>query len=347
MSSTPHQRRRRNLVIGIVASLGALWWSLSGVEWSAVGGALRGARLWLFIPLILVFWFHYLVRSYRWRYLLPPPHRAPLTDLFDGLIIGGVATYLLPLRAGEFIRPYIVSRRGSYPYPIALASVVIERFFDLAAVLLSFGVVVSHIAGLPSWVNRGAQGLGFLAAMLLLGIVIGAWCRQFVVATVRTLTPFFPDTVQNRLITFIDDILLAAVSLRRVPVVARVLGATVLVWGSTFFSFYLFILMIPSLPASFTISIAVTVVIALAVAAPSAPGFVGIYQAGSVGALSLYGVSSEEAVAFALISHAAQYLLVLAFGAFSIRRQGVRWSDLREQVRDEESPLDVVDAIGR
>jgi len=345
MPSTHNQRRRRNLIIGVVASIGALWWSLSGLDWSAVGVALRAARLWLFVPLVVVFWLHYVVRSYRWRYLLPPPHRAPIGDLFDGLIIGGAATYLLPLRAGEFIRPYIVSRRGSYTYPVALASVVIERFFDLAAVLLSFGLVVSHIEALPPWVNRGAQGLGVLAALLLGGIIVGAWFRPFIVASVRVLTPFLKTNLQNRLIHFVDDLLYAAVSLRDIPVLVRVLAATVLVWGSTFLSYYLFILMIPALPASFTISIAVTVVIALAVAAPSAPGFVGIYQAGSVAALSLYGVSAEDAVAFAIISHATQYLLVLTFGALSIQRQGVRWGDLRERVRNEESPLDAVDSI--
>ena len=347
MPSTHQQRRNRHLIIGIVASLVALWWSLAGVEWGSVGVALGGARLWLFIPIVVLFWLHYLVRSYRWRYLLPPPHRAPIGDLFDGLVIGGVATYLLPLRAGEFIRPYIVSRRGSYPYPVALASVVIERFFDLAAVLLSFGIVVSNIAALPSWVNRGAQGLGVLAGFLLAGIIVGAWFRSFVVASVRALTPFLKTTLQNRLIHFVDDLLYAAVSLRDIPVLLRVLGATVLVWGSTFFSFYLFICMIPALPVSLTISIAVTIVIALSVAAPSAPGFVGIYQAGSVAALSLYGVSAEDAVAFAIISHAAQYIMVLTFGAFSIQRQGVRWGELRDQVRNEESPLDVVDSISK
>lgn len=342
MGMSSRQRRMMHITIGVVASVVALAWSLAGVEWRAVGEALHSVRIWPFALAGVVFWAHYVVRGYRWRYLLPPPHQAPINDLFDGLVIGNGCTYLLPLRAGEFVRPYIVSRRGTYPYPVVLASVVIERFFDLSAVLLCFGGVVSQLPGLPVWVFQGARALTVLACLLLLFIVVGVFWRTLVVAVVRKLTGFLGHRLSSRLGTFADDILRAGSSLRDPATLLKVLAATLLVWGTTFLGYYLFIVMIPSLPVSPIIAIAVTVIVALAVAAPSAPGFLGIYQAGCVGALSLFDVPAEDAVAFALVSHAVQYVMVLLFGVYSLRRQGVRWGELRERVQDEESPLEIV-----
>lgn len=345
MKRSSRQRRIMHIVIGAAASLTALAWSLAGVEWRAVGEALHSVRLWPVALAGMTFWAHYVVRGYRWRYLLPPPHQAPINDLFDGLVIGNVCTYLLPLRAGEFVRPYIISRRGTYPYPVALASVVIERFFDLSAVLICFGAIVSHLPGLPVWVFQGARALSVLAVFLLSFIVVGVFWRTPVVAMVRTVTRFLGRRFSERLTTFADDILRAGSSLRTPRTLVKVLGATVLVWATTFLGYYFFIVMIPALPVSPTIAVAVTVIVALAVAAPSAPGFLGIYQAGCVGGLSLFGVPAEDAVAFALVSHAVQYVMVLLFGAYSLRRQGVRWSELRKRVQDEESPLEIVTAL--
>lgn len=345
MTTVSQQRRIMHMTIGVVASVSALAWSLVGVEWRAVGEALQTVRLWPLVLALVVFWAHCVVRGYRWRYLLPPPHEAPLSDLFDGLVIGNVCTYLLPLRAGEFVRPYIVSRRGTYPYPIALASVVIERFFDLSAVLICFGFVVSQFSGLPLWVFQGARALTVLAVFLLLFIVVGVFWRTSVVAVVRWFSSFFGQRLSERLGFFADDVLRSGSSLRNPATLAKVLGATVLVWVTTFLSYYVFILMIPSLPLSPVIAVAVTVIVALAVAAPSAPGFLGIYQAGCVGALNLFGVPTEDAVAFALVSHAVQYVIVLLFGAASLQRQGVRWGELRKRVQHEESPLEVVSVL--
>jgi uncharacterized membrane protein YbhN (UPF0104 family) len=101
-------------------------------------------------------------------------------------------------------------------------------------------------------------------------------------------------------------------------------------------------MMFPNISTTVVMPVAVSVIIALAVAAPSAPGFIGIYQVGCIGALRLYEVSNDQAVAFALVSHLVQYLTVLLFGLVCLRRQGIRWRELRERVEDNESPLDLL-----
>jgi uncharacterized membrane protein YbhN (UPF0104 family) len=152
----------------------------------------------------------------------------------------------------------------------------------------------------------------------------------------------FGERWRERLFKIVDELLCAAASLRNLDALAKVLAATVFVWGSTFLSYYLFIAMVPTVAPSVTMAVAMTVIVALAVAAPSAPGFLGVYQAGCVGALDLFGVPPENAIVIALVSHALQYLMVLGFGLFSLRRQGVGWGELRQRVSKEESPIDVV-----
>ena len=71
------------------------------------------------------------------------------------------------------------------------------------------------------------------------------------------------------------------------------------------------------------------VMTALAVAAPSAPGFIGVYQAGCVAALALFGISKEIGIAFSLVTHAYQFVIIVGLGVISLARNGLGLGDLQ------------------
>src|SRR6266508_4395301 len=78
------------------------------------------------------------LRAWRWYYLFPPG--AQPSHLFNALMIGYMGNNLLPLRAGEIVRVYVVSRRGQR-FWTALATIVVERALDGLAV----GLVVAAL----------------------------------------------------------------------------------------------------------------------------------------------------------------------------------------------------------
>jgi uncharacterized membrane protein YbhN (UPF0104 family) len=62
---------------------------------------------------------------------------------------------------------------------------------------------------------------------------------------------------------------------------------------------------------------AVMVIICLFIALPSVPGFWGVWEAGGVFAMSLFGISPNAAAGFTLANHAVQMFPVIIVGFIS------------------------------
>src|SRR5205085_9803077 len=104
----------------------------------------------------------YLLRAWRWGNLLAPLARVPLRDLFPATVVGFMTALLVP-RAGEVVRPYLVSRRHPIRTSAGFASIILERLVDLMTVLVLFGL---YLYALPT---PSAQTRGPLLGLLKLG----------------------------------------------------------------------------------------------------------------------------------------------------------------------------------
>jgi len=70
-------------------------------------------------------------------------------------------------------------------------------------------------------------------------------------------------------------------------------------------------------------------VVAGAVSAPSAPGFIGTFQAGCVVALSFFGVGRAEAIPYSLVVWSAQWLTQIVLGGVFLMRENVTFRDIQ------------------
>lgn len=313
--------------LGMLVSLGALGIVAVSVEWSKVGDALLTMHYALLIPAVFLIALQMYLRGLRWRYLLPRDEQVTTRTLVDAIMVGNLASSILPLRAGEFVRPLLLSLQSSYSFPVGFVSVVIERFFDLSAVLISFGIVALMVNDIPAWVVQGASALSVLAAGLLVFIVAGALLPH----QIRRLTFFFLSFLPRKLAAPLEkfslNLLEGAAVLRNVPDLFKVIVYSLAIWLVTFSTYYVFFWLF-DIPPSFMQAVVVTVFIALAVAAPSAPGFIGVYQIGCIAAFTLFAVPIEVATAYALISHLIQYLTTILYGGYALSRTEWSLSDL-------------------
>lgn len=303
------------------------------IDWKEVGGQLADSHYLLFFPISLVVIAHYLIRALRWRYLLPSAEKVPLRELFDGIMVGNFANYILPLRAGEFIRPFILSHGSSHSFSTALVSVVIERFFDLATVLLSFAVMVFFIPEVPPIVHQGASALTVVALALLAFMLVGTLMPKTAERWIDFGIDFLPSKFQAGIKKFCHDFIEGAAVLGEKGRIFKVLGLTAAVWFSSYLIMYLylFVYAAPPNPDAHSIWLALTlgVVVALAVAAPSAPGFIGVYQAGCIASFALFGISKEAGAAFAILTHLYQYIFFGLYGVYYLVHGNVSLADLR------------------
>jgi uncharacterized protein (TIRG00374 family) len=318
-------------ILGTSVTVGIVGWLVVSLEWGKVLEALKEASLYpLLISLPLMF-LHLWLRAYRWRFLLPEVTPRPsLRTLFDSFMAGNFATYILPLRAGEFLRPYLLSRKSALPFPTAFASIVIERFFDLICVLISFACLLALLPDLDPVLYKGAVVLGGIAAVILVGMLAGIFMPHLLQRLISWSTGFLPDGMAQAIERFATELLHGLTVLRHGGNLLRVLALSAVVWLSCYLLFWSFLFSF-AVPSTFLVGTTVAVVLALAVALPSAPGFLGVYQGGCILAFRPFGVSEEVAVAYGILTHLIHYLVTVGYGLWLLHHYNMRMSDLRTQ----------------
>lgn len=319
-------------LIGVLVSTGVIVWMYLTIDWTMVGVQLARSDYRMLIPITAVLVAHFVLRAMRWRWLLPGNERISLRDLFDSIMVGTFANFILPLRAGEFIRPLLLSQRSKHSFSTGLVSVVIERFFDLCMVLLSFAVMAFVLPDVPELIQQGASALTLLAVILLAFMLIGILGPKTAEGIVDFFIDYLPEKSRTPLKKFSHDFIEGGAVLATEGRIGKVLLYTLIIWATNYLILYLF-LFVYDAPAhpyaqSMGLAIAVGVVLALAVAAPSAPGFIGVYQAGCIIGFALFGIKKEPATAFAIITHVYQYIFFCAYGIYFLMTRDLTLGDL-------------------
>lgn len=322
--------------LGFAVSLVLIVWLVFAVSWREVYTHFLQINYWVTIPGLITLMLHFYLRAYRWRFLLPRTEKpAGIRTLFDAVMMGNFATYVLPLRAGEFIRPMLLSQNSEYSFAAGFASVVVERFFDLAVVLLTFAYVITQVEGLPDWAKSGALVLGSLSLGILAFIIAGALLPEFLLKWTGKILSFLPERIKSVLMRFIGDILESAKVVSNLRNFLRIVVLSAAVWLANYASLYIFMFIFPG-DYSFLMALTLAVVVALAVAAPSAPGFLGVYQTACIAGYQIFGLSKEMAVTFSIVTHLLNYILFGIFALHYLLTKKTRLSDLMQRSRTAE-----------
>ncbi len=326
----------KSLLFGVGVSILLIFFIFRDLDTSALAEVMSRIPPLYLVPLFLVCLSSVWVRSKRWGYLLPNERKIPMSLLFDATSIGILASWILPLRAGEFIRPWVLSKGDKEPgdrisFCRSLASVVVERIFDVIFLLLLVSICVSQIESVPNLIVKGCWALGVVSlalfVVILLAFLRGDWLLEFS-AKILSLCLSSKPTWQEGLTGFVREFI---EGLRDIDSLSELLAAIALsavLWGHYVLVYYLGILCFES-SASVMMAITTTVMVGLAIAAPSGPGFVGTFQAGCVLALSgIYGLPKELSVGYSVFIHATQVICGIAIGLYSMRRQNLTFSGL-------------------
>jgi uncharacterized protein (TIRG00374 family) len=319
--------RRFHIAVSFGLSAVILFWLAISVDWNEVLLAMAGISYIYLLPTFFVITVHFLIRAYRWKFLLPTEDSSTLIERFDAIMLGAFVSYILPLRAGEFVRPYWISKDSSTHFSSAMLSVVVERVFDLAAVLITFAILAGSLEGVPAWINQGATLLGVMALVLSLALLVLVFSQRLLLKAENLFERFLPDVLLPIAKGLVRGIKEGGAVLKNRKAMLWTAVLTVPVWLSSYYRYDLFFDLM-NMPAGFKFATVVGVFIALAVAAPSAPGFIGVYQAGCVAAFTLFGVKLEQATAYALITHLFQYIFIIVYGALLMFKSGLKFNQL-------------------
>lgn len=130
---------------GVVISAVLIGLFLRATHPRDIASALADASYWWLIPATFVLFGALSLRCYRWAFLMRPIAPISASRLFPYAIIGYMANNLLPARAGEIVRAWVVGEREQVSKVGALGSIAVERLFDGCVLVLMFLVAGAFV----------------------------------------------------------------------------------------------------------------------------------------------------------------------------------------------------------
>ncbi|MEP7352809.1 MAG: lysylphosphatidylglycerol synthase transmembrane domain-containing protein [Acidobacteriota bacterium] len=312
----------RNLVLVVVnlLSLACLVWTLRDAELGQILGDLSYVNWWWIALGSGAQLSAYFIQSLRWRMILAPVAKLGFLQGVRAILTGLFASEVLPLRAGEALRCYMVSKWTTLPFSVSASSVVIERIFDGLVMWVGLRLVL-QTGTLP-------RGFAYLSDSLGVVVLIGSALLAFALFGPKPSPPPFPLSGWRRRVAILRaDLVMIGhspqlfmallvtiphIAVQAVPV--RVLMRAYdfgLPWGA---------------------GVALMLILRLAAALPQAPASLGLYQLLTKEFLERgYHVAPAEAARFSIVLWAIVKLPLLAAGAISLGVTGANFGELRAE----------------
>ena len=344
-------------LLGFVVTVVCLALAFRKVEWQGLVDALARADYAYVAPALLCWLIGYGLRTARWRVILAEASTCRFATLFGVLMIGFATNNLLPARLGEVARAYLLRRYTGVRKTFLLASIFLERLFDglvLAALLTGLAFLIE----LPGW---GRQ-VELLAGTVFLGVTVGVIAllarRDLAERLLALVLRPFPDRLARWTSGAFGAFMLGLGTMRRRSVLLKTAALSVAVWTLEWSAYFAisagfdFGLSIGERAAACALLLAV---VNLGIMLPAAPGYVGTFQLFATSALAVFGVGPEAALAFAIIAHLSQYLLVTLIGVGFLSREKISLGALTHSgsepsartPADDESTQEALVAAGR
>ena len=323
--------------VGILISAVFLYLAIRGLDLGTLWISIKSINIIWILPGIAVYFIGVWARSIRWSILLKGKYSPPANQLFPSICIGYLGNNIFPARAGEFLRAYHLREKTSIPFTTSLASIIVERIFD------GMVMIIFILIGLPGYLNHlhNEEMSGLIQWILIAGSIF------FVLAfLVLLLSALFPDRVKK----IFDFIFLKILpqkfhekyqailnrffegleSLKSPKQLLAVMAISILVWifetglyWCTQQAFHLGIPFAQLLLLNGSLNILSTI--------PSAPGYIGVFDAPGISLLNAMSIQPENAAAYILTLHAALWLPITVVGLIFFIKEGFHWSQIKSQ----------------
>jgi glycosyltransferase 2 family protein len=316
-------RRLALLAVSILISAACLVYVLRRISLDEMVDSLRAADYVWVIPSTVLTIATMWLRGIRWRAIFERPETVSNGESFAASSVGLMFNNLLPSRAGDVIRVFVLRRASGLSAVEIGTTVVLERVFDVF-VLALFGLALWPWLPDRAWIDAlGVLCAGIVAgcaAVVVLYRVARTRGRALLERWLRRLPRVTPERAER-----LERALAAGAAVlgspRRLAICTALSAAVWLVAGLAA------LVLFPAfdLDAGSLAPWLLLVANSFALVVPSSPGTVGVYEASVQASLVAFGVAPATAVSLALVLHAVNFFPVIVVGALAwwwLRRQG-------------------------
>ena len=303
--------------LGVVLTIVFGYLAVRGVRWSGVRSALTEADLWWLAPALGLMAVAVVMRGLRWRFLFARQTRPGTWPILEATVIGYFFNTILPARAGEAARVVALNRRSDTSRAESLATVGVERVWDVGVLLalLAFSLSQRHHVAWTGTAELLATGLFVIVVAVVAALVaFGDRPAVWVARRLGRLPGLHPDAMEQAAIRLVSGM----GALHRPRLVAGALAWTASSWLVLAISNWC-VLEAFNLHLGFMGGLLVVVATGLSMAIPAGPAGVGVFEAAVLVALAPFGVPKAEGLSAALVLHALNIVPFLIAGVAVLR----------------------------
>lgn len=306
---------------------------------------LRNANLFYLAIGISLNLLSFVFRAIRWKYLIEPIQKTRHASRLLSTIYSFTISNIFPARVGEFARAIALNRKEGVPFTAGFATVVMERVFDMLAILLFFiGTLLfinfprlppTSIGNMEIDPTAWFQGTGWA---MLAATAVFVLCLALLKMQPKRFVRWFSSPfsiVSGKLADKIKSLLESFETglevLRSAGQMAKTTAWSILLWLEISLSAY-FTIKALDLNVSYGGAIFIIVILAFGVALPQAPGFIGVFHVAAAVGLQILGVEAKEMIpGAAIVLHAVAYFPVTILGIILLSFDNLSLKDLRSR----------------
>lgn len=332
-----------HLFISIIIIVLSLAYAFQGVKFSMLLEELSKANYLYLIPAVILIMITYLFRAMRWHYLLRPIKYVPVKNIVSPLFVGFMAN-MLPARAGELIRAYLLGKREDISFSTTFATIFVERLFDMAMVLLMllsimffYADVLSQSSPAVSSIISNMVTFGWIG--LIFSLVMFAFVffllhkNELAMKAVRLFIRPLPDRWGLKIIEMVNAFTQGLNVLKDIECFLMSIGLSFLVWVCLTLTCYPvyqafgFEDMLPILSSLLILNLFV----AFSTLFP-APGFLGPFQAACVFVLhEIFRIPKATAASYGIVLWVVSMGFTIIVGVVFAMKDHVSIKELSEK----------------
>ena len=331
--------RSRRVWFGFAISLVFLILFLARTDFGEIRDAFREANYVIAFASLPVYFAGIVVRTMRWQFLLRPVAKVSIARLYPVVIIGLMANNLIPARAGELVRAYILGERERVSKAAALGTIAVDRLFDGLA-LIPMLVIIALVAGgreeFTADLYVTTFTVDFIGLAVLMAVLFGvalailavlafsqAWQQRFD-TLVLALTPArFHASVEGLSDSFFSGLR----SLRSPFDMGMALLLSVVSWLLEATMYYIVGIAF-DIDVGFQHFLLATAGANLAIAVLASQGGIGPFEFVTKQTFIAAGVASSAATAYAIGLHALVLLPVIVLGLYYLGTMGLSLGEM-------------------
>lgn len=334
--------RKRHLIIVLIIILLSFYYVLRNVSFTELRDALISVQYVYLIPTIFLIALSFLFRAMRWRYLVSSIKEVKTANLFSPLMVGFMGN-ILPGRAGELVRAYLLGKKENISFSASFATIFVERLLDMVVVLMMLIWVLLFRADIftsGSNAERNHQLMGYMVNLgwiSFLGCLFiflfsallqyrNDWAMKIVGFCVKP----FHDKWRGKIIGVVNSFTEGLKVLRDKRGFFASIILSFLIWIVIVFTYYPLYQafqiedMLPTITSLVVLCLAVDIFITLF----PTPAFLGAFQAACVVALhEIFKIPKAVAVSYGIVIWIATMGFIFIVGIIFVIKDNISFKD--------------------